>query len=147
MGLFRKRDTPLRAIYRLYEWLCTNSDSEIMQEAWYFFNLQPTWVLKDIKDPKDPDPFRYAILAAVVELLALSFNKKIKLGMRRGITNKKPLMIFEFKKDLNPPYEEAPLWCAEVPGPSGTFRSRSRFMYMDLQPLFKRRLLSPFWNF
>lgn len=112
--LFCMRDTPLRALYRLYECTCTVSENETMEEGMYIFHRQPQWRIKDISDPKDSDPLRYAILASLTETMVEAFNYKIKLGLRRGITNEKPLLIASFAKESDPPYEEPPPWCATV---------------------------------
>lgn len=114
MQLFRIRDTPLRSLYRLYECTCTLAHNEMMEESQYFFHGRPNWRVKDIPDPQDPDPVRYAILASLAETLVTSFNLKISMGLRRGITHEKPLLIFKFRDDPDPPLEDPPTWCAEV---------------------------------
>lgn len=111
---FCQRDTPLRSLYRLYETVVIDDEDEMMQESQYWFHDQVDWRIADIPDPQDPDPIRYAILACLAEALEVSFNHKIKHGLRRGITDKKPLLIFEFQKDPNPPLEKAPDWCSKV---------------------------------
>ena len=114
ISLFRIHDTPLAVLYRLYECTCTRSHNETMEESQYLFHHQPLWRVKDIPDPKDPDPVRYAILASLAETLATSFNFKINLGLRRGITNEKPLLIAQFRHAPDPPLEEPPAWCPTV---------------------------------
>ncbi|KAH9487106.1 hypothetical protein JR316_0001174 [Psilocybe cubensis] len=111
---FCYRDTPLRSLYRLYETVVADNEDEMMQESQYWFHRQTDWLLADIPDPQDPDPIRYAILASLTDALVLSFNYKIKYGMRRGITNKQPLRIAEFRNDPNPPLESSPAWCNKV---------------------------------
>lgn len=113
--LFRMRDTPLRSLYRLYEYTCNRIPNEIMEEGMYFFHYQTGWRVKDIPDLKDSDPLRYIILACLAEALVEAFNFKIKLGLRRGITHDKPLLIPLFREELEPPYEEPPIG---VPGSS-----------------------------
>ncbi|KZW03203.1 hypothetical protein EXIGLDRAFT_759084 [Exidia glandulosa HHB12029] len=109
------RDTPLRTLYRIYDCVVTNDDNEMMEEGHYWFHIQPHWRVHDIPDPKDPDPQRYALLAAIAESLASAFNRKIKLGLRRGIHQfHKPWLIGSFHDDPNPPYESAPPWTASV---------------------------------
>lgn len=112
--LFRMRDTPPRSLYRLYEYTCNRVPNEIMEEGMYFFHYQTGWRVKDIPDPRDPDPLRYTILACLAEALVEAFNFKIKLGLRRGITHDKPLLIPLFREELEPPYEEPPDWCTTV---------------------------------
>ncbi|PPQ69045.1 hypothetical protein CVT26_003754 [Gymnopilus dilepis] len=111
---FCLRDTPLRSLYRLYESVVTANEDELMQESQYWFHRQSQWLLVDIPDPQDPDPIRYAILASLVEALVHSFNQKIRIGLRRGITNKKPLLIVEFRNEPDPPFENCPSWCKQV---------------------------------
>ncbi|MFI5421442.1 MAG: hypothetical protein ACHQ1H_10795 [Nitrososphaerales archaeon] len=91
-----------------------HNEDEMMQESQYWFHKQTDWLLADIPDPQDPDPVRYAILASLTDALVLSFNHKIKYGMRRGITDKQPLKISEFRSDPDPPLESSPTWCTEV---------------------------------
>ncbi|PPQ88422.1 hypothetical protein CVT25_011224 [Psilocybe cyanescens] len=121
---FRRRDTPLRSLYRLYETVVADNEDEMMQESQYWFHCQTDWLLADIPDPQDPDPLRYAILASLTDALVLSFNHKIKYGMRRGITNKQPLRIAEFRNNPNPPLESSPAWCNKV----GTLSQRLRLV-------------------
>ncbi|KAK7001014.1 hypothetical protein R3P38DRAFT_1810209 [Favolaschia claudopus] len=79
-------DTPLRALYRLYECTVDYDANEMMLDSQYWFHQQAHWRLADVPDPKDPDPTRYAIIASLVEDLVDAFNYEIKLGLRRGIT-------------------------------------------------------------
>ncbi|KAF8867837.1 hypothetical protein CPB84DRAFT_1526738 [Gymnopilus junonius] len=111
---FCRRDTPLRSLYRLYECIVTSDEDELMQESQYWFHTQTTWLLKDIPDPQDPDPVRYAVLASLTDALVHAFNQKIKLGLRRGVTNTKPLLIPRFRNDPEPPLESSPQWCNHV---------------------------------
>ena len=112
--LFAIRDTPLRSLYRMYECLVTDNEDEMMQESQYWFHHQVGWHLANIPDPQDTDPVRYAILASLADALVHSFNHKIRLGLRRGITNNKPWLIQDFRQELNPPWEECPEWCSHV---------------------------------
>jgi len=80
----------------------------MMQESQYWFHNQVNWHLAEVPDPQDADPVRYMILASLVDVLVLSFNHKIRLGLRRGITNNKPWLIQNFCQELNPPWEESP---------------------------------------
>lgn len=108
------RDTPLRSLYRLYECLVIDNEDEMMQESQYWFHDQVGWRLAEIPDPQDTDPIRYAILASLADALVHSFNHKIRLGLRRGVTNNKPWLIQDFQNDQNPPLEESPNWCSRV---------------------------------
>ncbi|KAJ7666680.1 hypothetical protein DFH06DRAFT_1184461 [Mycena polygramma] len=134
--IFCLRDTPLRVLYRLYECTVDYNANEMMMDSQYMFHEQAHWRLADIPDPRDPDPIRYAILASLAEDLVDSFNYKITMGLRRGITLDKPWLIGEFKKDPHPPLESAPSWTSAV-GPL------SQFLQLSAQcratPSFERR--------
>ncbi|KAJ6525061.1 hypothetical protein DFH09DRAFT_1372025 [Mycena vulgaris] len=111
--LFCLRDTPLRTLYRLYESAAEYTTNEMMMDSHYWFHEQAYWRLVDIPDPPDPDPTRYAILAALAEDIA-PFDYKITMGLRRGITFDRPWLIEAFKKDPDPPFESTPLWTSNV---------------------------------
>jgi hypothetical protein len=82
--LFKKRDTPTRSLYRMYENLSANLFPRLGLEVEYFyFHTEPRWALEAIPDPKDEDPVRYAILASLVEALAGAFNWRLSLGLLR----------------------------------------------------------------
>ncbi|ROV96000.1 hypothetical protein VMCG_07997 [Cytospora schulzeri] len=76
-------DTPLAALYRLYEYFVAGYSTGLRSEVEFFFN-HPTWAVADIPDPQDPDPERYAILAVLPYYLAHAFNRLIKRGLPRG---------------------------------------------------------------
>lgn len=105
IALFRARDTPLRCLYRLYDAVCAMSRNELMEELQYYFEYQPKWKLRDIPNPEDPDPRRQAILASLVETLVQSFNYKIFMGLRRGVTQRKPWLI-----EKNPSGRKSFIW-------------------------------------
>lgn len=82
--LFRKRDTPLYSLYRLYEDLCSNDLVMMGYECeYFFFHNEQSWRLSQILDPQDAGPIRYAILASMVEALVDAFNWRLQLGLRR----------------------------------------------------------------
>ena len=156
----------MRSIYRLYEFLVLDDHIGIVRESQYFFHDEISWRLVDVPDPEDPDPERYAIIASVTDALVSSFNYKIRLGLRRGITNNKPYLIPEFKKEVNPPFETAPSWCSRIgpltetcsiiPGRTGgginheELAEKCRQSIIDvLGPFVKRNILADateFWN-
>ncbi|KAL9623996.1 MAG: hypothetical protein Q9160_001749 [Pyrenula sp. 1 TL-2023] len=76
-------DTALFALYRMYEHLILNNTSGLRTELQRFwFN---NWAVSSIPDPHDKQqPERYAVLAALPALIALSFNRRIEMGIRRG---------------------------------------------------------------
>lgn len=77
------RDTPLNSLYRIYEVACMGDQNSLMLESQYFWHLHPEWAVKDIPDPHDPDPVRYAVLAGVAESLAESINYRLDMGLTR----------------------------------------------------------------
>ncbi|KAF8971822.1 hypothetical protein BDZ97DRAFT_1901489 [Flammula alnicola] len=148
--LFRARDIPLRCLYRLYEAVCSMSRNELMEESQYYFHCQPKWRLKDIPNPKDPDPQRQAILASLVETLVDSFNFKIGMGLRRGVTCEKPYLIAGFQRQPNPPYEEVPEWPASVEPLSKTLKMHPILVETPYPYFMKRNIVvivDSLWNF
>ncbi|KAL2827580.1 hypothetical protein BDW59DRAFT_144033 [Aspergillus cavernicola] len=105
------RDTPLRSIYRLYELHLADRYALMGWETEYFF-YRLDWKLRDIPDPKDSDPLRYAILASIVEELHEAVNWKLSLGLRR---NRKHILQEEDSEPwpLFTP-EELPDWTRKV---------------------------------
>jgi hypothetical protein len=117
--LWRLRDTPQRSLYRLYEAFCANAEGAISEETEYFWHHgEPRWATRNIQDPKDSNPVRYAMLASLTETLVNSFNWRLGLGLRRdGPT-------VEMDDDDDGPAEfqpeEVPLWTKKVPALSET---------------------------
>lgn len=58
------RDTPVRSIYRLYELHLSDNYELIGWETEYSF-YRRDWKLRDVLDPEDPDPLRYAVVNRV----------------------------------------------------------------------------------
>jgi hypothetical protein len=85
-----------------------------MKEGYYFWN-RADWPVKDIPDPQDPNPLRYAILASIVEVMANQFNRKISLGLRRGSRGVNFQQDRERRLEVNKPFEEVPPWASSVP--------------------------------
>lgn len=77
-----EHDTPLDALYRLYEHIMLDQNIEMRNELEAFW-FHCDWKVCEIPDPKDPDPERYAVLAVIPTLLVLAFNKRIELGLPR----------------------------------------------------------------
>ncbi|CCO26343.1 hypothetical protein BN14_00366 [Rhizoctonia solani AG-1 IB] len=108
---FTVRDTPIRSLYRLCVSVCAQDHNEIMLESQYFWR-HSDWAIRDIPNPGDPDPARYAMLASIAEELAAAFNYKIGLGLRRGIA------VYDSEAVANEqtrPEEEYPEWTSQVP--------------------------------
>ncbi|KAK0101946.1 hypothetical protein ONS95_001245 [Cadophora gregata] len=107
------RDTPLRAIYRLYEILMTQEFVLLRLECEYMWKQQSRkWSLGSIPDPCDPDPVRYAILASVVEELVKAFNWRLAHGQRkdgRHVRRTKEIPWPEYDPEV------VPCWTASVP--------------------------------
>lgn len=76
------QDTPLFALYRLYEFVVMDRVLEYRNTLEAFWRRRE-WAVQDIPDPCDSDPERYAFLAGCTYLLARSFNERVKLGLRR----------------------------------------------------------------
>ncbi|KAE8381565.1 HAD-like domain-containing protein [Aspergillus bertholletiae] len=110
--LWRARDTPLRSLYRMYEAMISGMYEALGPETEYFW-YQRNWSLQGIRDPRDTDPVRYAILACLVEELVVAFNWRLSLGLRRDCNH----IMRETGKDSFPPYAplSAPIWTSSVP--------------------------------
>lgn len=110
--LWRARDTPIRCLYRMYEAMASGIYERLGQETEYFW-YQRRWSLLSIRDPLDPDPVRYAMLACILEELVIAFNWRLSLGMRRDRNH----IFRESGSDPWPPYTpmEGPLWTSSVP--------------------------------
>ncbi|OAA50984.1 DNA-binding protein [Beauveria brongniartii RCEF 3172] len=73
MPLWRSRDTPLRALYRMYEAVCAR-DGNLIASATQYFWRQTGWAMADIPEPACEDEEQYAVLAATAETLVECFN-------------------------------------------------------------------------
>lgn len=112
--LWRARDTPIRSLYRIYEAVTAREFYAIGPEVEYFFyQSRRSWAIHRLPDPNDSDPVRYAILACIAEELALAFNWRMSLGMRRDKSQHVYRKSFD---DLLPPFtaEAAPDWTSRV---------------------------------
>lgn len=75
--------TPTASLYRMYEYLVTGYITGLRTEIEFFFN-QPSRAVSAIPDPKDPDPERSAVLAALPYYLVIAFNRLIERGLPRN---------------------------------------------------------------
>jgi hypothetical protein len=110
--IWTMRDTPLRAIYRLYEVLMTREFVLLRLDCEYMWHQQGRkWSLCSIPDPLDPDPIRYAMLASIVEELVRAFNWRLQHGQRRNRKN-----VERTAENPWPKYdpEVAPSWASSV---------------------------------
>ncbi|PPQ93163.1 hypothetical protein CVT25_002390 [Psilocybe cyanescens] len=112
--IFQLRNTSLRSLYRLHDVICANDENYVMLESEYFWR-QAHWRIKDIPDPKDPNPLRYAILASLTEAMVVAYNRKITIGLRRDVCVTSKAQDEAFRQDPNKPYEEAPSWASLIP--------------------------------
>ncbi|EON96700.1 hypothetical protein UCRPA7_7800 [Phaeoacremonium minimum UCRPA7] len=109
-----ERDSPLEAIYRIYEHIMLDQHLEIRNELETFW-YHNKWAVRDIPDPKDPDPERYAVLACVPKILCLSFNRRIELGLPRHAPSIFTADMMDEWKTQPRKFEEEPAWVARVP--------------------------------
>ncbi|EEY19834.1 conserved hypothetical protein [Verticillium alfalfae VaMs.102] len=74
-GVFE--DTPVFALYRLYEWIMAGHTVNMRNELEMFWWAR--WPVASIPDPDpdDPDPERRAVLACIPALLVESFNERV----------------------------------------------------------------------
>lgn len=75
-------DTPLKCLYRLYEYILLDLNIPMRNEIEYFWNRH-MWAVCDIEDPRDSDPARYAVLSCIPHLLVIAFNNNIEMGLPR----------------------------------------------------------------
>ncbi|KAG8165545.1 hypothetical protein KVR01_004097 [Diaporthe batatas] len=113
-GIFE--DSSLYGLYRLYEVIVLDKVFGYRNGLEAFWR-QKTWAIKDIADPKDDDPERYAVLAGCTYLLARSFNERVKRGLDRQMP---AIMLHEQVEECrNKPdhlrqYERVPQWAQAV---------------------------------
>ncbi|KAJ5591607.1 uncharacterized protein N7459_001976 [Penicillium hispanicum] len=108
----KTEDTPLFALYRLYEHLVLNDTVGLRNEIEYFWYAR--WPVASIPDPQDPSESRYAVLAAIPALLVESFNQRIDLGLPRkadAIISREELE--EYRKE-DKVFESPPEWTRQV---------------------------------
>ncbi|KAG6006970.1 hypothetical protein E4U43_000371 [Claviceps pusilla] len=113
-ALTRGPPDSLASLYRMYEYLVIGFNIGLRSEIEHFFN-QPSWSVKDIPDPDDPDPTRYAIVAVLPHYLIMAFNRLIKMGLPRGSP---PIFTAEMEAAMKAQpikLEEVPSWTAKVP--------------------------------
>ena len=109
------KDTPLHALYRLYEYVMLDQNIGMRNEIENFW-LQPAWKVNAIPDPQDEDPARYAVLACITSLLVIAFNNKLQLGAPRdgrSLRSNEEIWALQQRKDRD--WETAPDWAAPVP--------------------------------
>ncbi|RMZ81869.1 hypothetical protein DV738_g2077, partial [Chaetothyriales sp. CBS 135597] len=110
----RDTDRPLAALYRIYEHIVLDQHIEIRNEIEAFW-YHADWAVRDIPDPCDPHPERYACLACIPALLCLAFNKRIGLGLPRDAPPIFTQDMLEEWRAQERAYEEEPAWVNDVP--------------------------------
>lgn len=112
-GVFE--DSPLHALYRLYEWIMVDHFINMRNELELFW-----WTRCPVSSIPDPgeqgDPERYAVLACIPALIVESFNERNRLGLRRA----EPHSILSLEEQLQwaatpEVLETEPSWTAAVP--------------------------------
>jgi hypothetical protein len=100
-------DSPLASLYRNYEYFVTGNSTLLFRETEWFRQCAH-WAVHDIPDPKDTDPLRYAILAGLTEILCVSFNCLIAMGIPRS-------RDYFFVRSSEPKrFESLPEWALKV---------------------------------
>ena len=110
-------DTPLYALYRLYEFLVVDHVTGYRNQLEFFWKRR-SWAVRDIPDPKDEDPARYTFLACVPALIVSSFNERIKLGLARdtpAIISPEEAEELRTTPESSKRYEELPEWTKRCP--------------------------------
>ncbi|KAI4662496.1 uncharacterized protein J4E79_004786 [Alternaria viburni] len=75
----KPNETPLDKIYVMYHYLIRGDYEVLRNEVQDFFD-HTNWHVHSIPDPRDHDPERYAILAAITQYLAHGINRRIKIS-------------------------------------------------------------------
>jgi hypothetical protein len=106
-------DTPEVALYRIYEFFVLNWNVAFRNELEYFCCSHPDWSVSALRDPADPDPVRYAILAVLTKLMCEAFNRRIEMGLPRDA----PAIVIDFEEleARRKVYERPPEWVEHVP--------------------------------
>jgi hypothetical protein len=118
-------ETPLDRLYIMYHYLVRGDYTVLRNEVQDFFDHW-AWKVRNIPDPFDHDPERYAILAIIASYLAHGFNRRIKIG---GQCRRKPAGSWEIAAETffggtrHLPYmeklEKPPKWVKKVPKVQG----------------------------
>ncbi len=110
----RENDTPLLALYRLYETIVLDWNIGMRNEIEYFWNRH-AWKVNEIPDPADAHPARYAIMACIPSLLVEAFNHNISLGLPRSAPSIMSDDQIDEMRARPKVYENLPSWVNQVP--------------------------------
>ena len=80
----------------------------------YIWGHQPVWPIHEFPDPRDPDPTRYALLAATVQSLLVAYNERLDHFQVRGYDNALDYYIPRRLRFARQPHEVLPDWVGRV---------------------------------
>jgi hypothetical protein len=97
----------------MYQHLVLGDTSRIRSEVIYI-NRRHRWTIRDIPDPRDPDPARYAIVAVMTIWLCEAINWRIEHALHRDA----PDIFTDIKAEellaRTKLFEEIPHWAMRV---------------------------------
>ncbi|KAI0056071.1 hypothetical protein BV25DRAFT_1894624 [Artomyces pyxidatus] len=107
-------DSPLASFYRLYEYFVIHEPVAFRNEIQYFWRRHE-WPGCNVPDPHDPDPLRYALFAALTEILITSFNMQINRGLPRDVPKLLHESEFEAIRARPRIFDVQLAWALQVP--------------------------------
>lgn len=133
--LFTQSDSPTASLYRMSEFLSADDSNALMLEMQYFWDgPHALWTLEDIPDPQDSNKERYAIIASLIESLAVAFAFRRSMGLRRerdsAVDNRADQL------------EVVPSWVANVPALDYllVLRREDEFFHSNNDPFSRRNI-------
>ncbi|KAI9688612.1 MAG: hypothetical protein M1820_010232 [Bogoriella megaspora] len=107
-------DTPLAALYRMYEFFLLADTVRLREEIEDFYE-RSKWPIHKIPDPMDADPERYAVLSVMTCMLMLAVNDKVRHGVPRGGLGVlySQEQIQRYRRHAK--FERQPTWALKVP--------------------------------
>lgn len=110
----RDKDSPLTALYRIYEHFDLDQHIAIRNEV-ETFRYHADWVIGVVLVPLDSPTEWYACLACIPALLCLAFNMRIESGMPRDAPLIFTRNILEAWRAQERKYEKEPAWVDKIP--------------------------------
>ena len=110
-------DTPLYALYRLYDYFVVDHVTGYRNQLEYFWK-QRTWAVSKVPDPRDDDAARYAFLSCVPALIVRAFSARIKLGLAGdtpAIISPEQAKELRSRPESSKMYESVLTWTKTVP--------------------------------